>query len=189
MPTRILLEGRPGAGKTTALRRLAALLPTRAATGFTTEEIRQSGARVGFALETLAGRRQVLAHVDLPGPPRVGKYGVDLGVMERLALPSLRSATSGEATGRPVHRLPQATHRHRGRPPDASQPGRPARGARVPTEAARGARMASLSLVSSFRTQGRDSSWGPVVAGACCGPPRPAGPGCSPIDGVKGPGG
>ncbi|MFJ9682031.1 nucleoside-triphosphatase [Streptomyces sp. NPDC101194] len=102
MPTRILLEGRPGAGKTTALRRLAALLPTHAATGFTTEEIRQSGARVGFALETLAGRREVLAHVDLPGPPRVGKYGVDLGVMEGLALPSLRLAATEGATGRLV---------------------------------------------------------------------------------------
>ncbi|MFB7219039.1 nucleoside-triphosphatase [Streptomyces sp. NPDC056227] len=102
MPTRILLEGRPGAGKTTALRRLAALLPTHAATGFTTEEIRQSGARVGFALETLTGRREVLAHVDLPGPPRVGKYGVDLGVLERLALPSLRPAATEEATGRLV---------------------------------------------------------------------------------------
>ncbi|WP_369386393.1 nucleoside-triphosphatase [Streptomyces sp. CG1] len=44
MPARILLEGRPGTGKTTALRRFAALLPTHAATGFTTEEIRQSGA-------------------------------------------------------------------------------------------------------------------------------------------------
>ncbi|MFE1882979.1 nucleoside-triphosphatase [Streptomyces diastatochromogenes] len=102
MPTRILLEGRPGAGKTTALRRLAALLPTHSATGFTTEEIRQSGARVGFALETLTGRREVLAHVDLPGPPRVGKYGVDPGVMERLALPSLRPAATEEAAGRLV---------------------------------------------------------------------------------------
>ncbi|MFB8265697.1 nucleoside-triphosphatase [Streptomyces sp. NPDC055955] len=100
MPTRILLEGRPGAGKTTALRRLAALLSTRPVTGFTTEEIRQSGARVGFALETLAGRREVLAHVDLPGPPRVGKYGVDLGVMERLALPALRP--TAESAGRLV---------------------------------------------------------------------------------------
>ncbi|WP_405680746.1 hypothetical protein OG239_03405 [Streptomyces sp. NBC_00868] len=102
MPTRILFEGRPGSGKTTALRQLAELLPARTATGFTTEEIRQSGHRVGFALETLAGRREVLAHVDLPGPPRVGKYGVDLGVMERLALPSLRPAASAEATGRLV---------------------------------------------------------------------------------------
>ncbi|MFF9399664.1 MULTISPECIES: nucleoside-triphosphatase [unclassified Streptomyces] len=89
MPTRILLEGRPGSGKTTAIRRLAELLHARPATGFTTQEIREGGTRVGFALETLAGRRAVLAHVDLPGPPRVGRYGVDLEVMERLALPSL----------------------------------------------------------------------------------------------------
>lgn len=102
MPTRILLESRPGAGKTTALRRLAALLPARAATGFTTEEVRQGGSRAGFALETLSGRREMLAHVDFPGPPRVGRYGVDLGVMERLALPSLRPATTEEAAGRLV---------------------------------------------------------------------------------------
>ncbi|MQS17020.1 hypothetical protein F7Q99_33735 [Streptomyces kaniharaensis] len=89
MTTRILLEGRPGTGKTTAIRRLAALLHAREAVGFTTEEIRVNGVRVGFALETLAGRRAVLAHVGLPGPPRVGRYGVDLGVMEQLALPSL----------------------------------------------------------------------------------------------------
>ncbi|MGP3950017.1 NTPase [Streptomyces sp. 7N604] len=92
MPTRILLEGRPGVGKTTAVRRLAALLRTRGVVGFTTEEIRHGGTRVGFALETLAGERAVLAHVDFPGPPRVGRYGVDLGVMERLALLSLTSA-------------------------------------------------------------------------------------------------
>ncbi|WP_306300627.1 nucleoside-triphosphatase, partial [Streptomyces sp. NRRL B-24572] len=82
VPTRILVEGRPGAGKTTALRRLATLLPTRAVTGFTTEEIRRSGARVGFALETLAGRREGLAHVDLPGEPaaRLQQPGTRQGV-------------------------------------------------------------------------------------------------------------
>ncbi|QHC22232.1 nucleoside-triphosphatase [Streptomyces sp. GS7] len=100
MPTRILLEGRPGSGKTTVIRRLAALLRTRRSVGFTTEEIRQGGTRVGFALETLGGGpRAVLAHVDFPGPPRVGRYGVDLGVMERLAWPPLRSAAADPAPG------------------------------------------------------------------------------------------
>ncbi|MDH6128649.1 nucleoside-triphosphatase [Kitasatospora sp. GP82] len=108
MPTRILLEGRPGVGKTTAVRRLAALLGrlprtssegTLTVTGFTTEEIRHGGSRVGFALETLSGRRAVLSHVDFPGPPQVGRYGVDLGVMERLALPSLKPASPSPATG------------------------------------------------------------------------------------------
>jgi nucleoside-triphosphatase len=34
---------------------------------------------------TFDGERWDLARVDRPGPPRVGKYGVDLDVMERLA--------------------------------------------------------------------------------------------------------
>ncbi len=91
MPTRVLLEGRPGVGKTTAARRLATLLRVRGAriAGFTTEEIREGGRRVGFAVETTAGIRGVLAHVNFPGPPRVGRYGVDLATLERVAVPSL----------------------------------------------------------------------------------------------------
>jgi nucleoside-triphosphatase len=59
--------------------------------GFATEEIRERGRRVGFSIETVDGERGVLAHVDLPGPPRVGKYGVDLVTFERLALPAAAS--------------------------------------------------------------------------------------------------
>lgn len=91
---KVLLEGRPGVGKTTLMVRLADLL--RAAdvplAGFLTREIRQGGRRTGFALETLAGEEGVLAHVELPGPPRVGKYGVDLQALERLAVPALLQA-------------------------------------------------------------------------------------------------
>ncbi|GGX74029.1 nucleoside-triphosphatase [Streptomyces hiroshimensis] len=99
MPTRILLEGRPGVGKTTALRRLASLLHTRAPVGFTTEEIREGTARVGFALETLDGRRAVLAHVAFPGPPSVGRYGVDLRVMDELALSALAPLSPSPTPG------------------------------------------------------------------------------------------
>jgi nucleoside-triphosphatase len=87
-----LIEARPGAGKTTTLQRLAGLLRQRGVTlaGFVTEEIRERGRRVGFSIETLAGERGTLAHQNLPGPPRVGRYGVALGDFERLALPALR---------------------------------------------------------------------------------------------------
>lgn len=93
MPQRILLEGRPGVGKTTVIRRLVERLRPSgvSATGFTTEELREGGRRVGFAVERVDGDRGVLAHVDLPGPPRVGRYGVDLASFERIALPSLET--------------------------------------------------------------------------------------------------
>src|SRR6266536_2788099 len=91
---RILLEGRPGAGKSTVARRLAdrlreAQIPV---SGFVTEEIRERGRRLGFSLERLGGERGVLAHVELSGPPRVGRYGVDLAALERLAIPALEQA-------------------------------------------------------------------------------------------------
>jgi len=93
--TRILLEGRPGSGKTTLARRIVAGLRERdvAVAGFTTEEIREQRKRVGFAIETVDGERGTLAHVDFAGPPRVGKYGVDLEPLDRLAIPSLRAAS------------------------------------------------------------------------------------------------
>jgi nucleoside-triphosphatase len=86
-----LLTGRPGVGKTTALRRALALLD-RPAGGFFTAEMRQGGARVGFALETLDGRLATLAHIKRTGWPRVGKYGVDVEALDRLGVPALWSA-------------------------------------------------------------------------------------------------
>jgi nucleoside-triphosphatase len=99
MPPRLLVEARPGAGKTTAFRRLAELLRESGTpvTGFTTEELRERGRRVGFSVESLDGERETLAHVDLPGPPRVGRYGVDLEAFERVALPALRVPRGGVA--------------------------------------------------------------------------------------------
>jgi nucleoside-triphosphatase len=88
---RVLLEARPGVGKTTVTRRLLHLLHQGgvAVAGFTAVELREAGQRIGFAVETVDGARAVLAHVDLPGPPRVGKYGVDVVTFERLAVPAL----------------------------------------------------------------------------------------------------
>jgi nucleoside-triphosphatase len=90
-PPRLLLEGRPGSGKTTVVARLVELLRTErvAVTGFLTRELRERGQRVGFALETLDGRRGLLAHVSVRGGPRVGRYGVTHDDLERLAIPAL----------------------------------------------------------------------------------------------------
>ena len=94
---RLLLEGRPGVGKTTVARRLLKLLQQAGVPvgGFTTRELRTGGRREGFMVEAASGAQAVLAHVRLPGPPRVGRYGVDLAAFERVALPALRTPRTG----------------------------------------------------------------------------------------------
>jgi nucleoside-triphosphatase len=86
-----LLTGPPGCGKTTAIRRTVAQLDIPAG-GFYTQEIREAGRRKGFRIMTLDGREGVLAHVDIPGSPRVSKYGVDLAALDSIGVGAVRAA-------------------------------------------------------------------------------------------------
>ena len=85
----LLITGSPGVGKTTAIRRIATLLSGWRLAGFYTEEIRVAGERKGFRAATFEGVERIMAHVDLPGPHRVGKYGVDVSVVDQLAASEL----------------------------------------------------------------------------------------------------
>ena len=88
-PHALLLTGPPGVGKTTVIRRAAEELSGLKIRGFTTEEIRQAGQRVGFRIETFDGATAVLAHLKIRSPHRVGKYGVDLTALDRIAADQL----------------------------------------------------------------------------------------------------
>jgi nucleoside-triphosphatase len=84
-PRHLLLTGVPGVGKTTVIRRVAEGLTGMRPGGFYTEEIRAAGTRRGFRLVDFEGREQVIAHVDLAGRCRVGRYGVDVAAIDAAA--------------------------------------------------------------------------------------------------------
>lgn len=81
----LLLTGSPGIGKTTALRRVCVRLSIAPLRGFYTEDVRSAGVRQGFRLVTFDGERRVIADVRF-GPPRVGKYDVDVAAIDDIAL-------------------------------------------------------------------------------------------------------
>jgi len=89
----LLLTGRPGVGKTTVIKTVVEVLGESAG-GFYTEEICGPGGRKGFCLVTLDGQETVMAHVNLRGGgrPRVSRYGVDVGAIDRVGVVALRRA-------------------------------------------------------------------------------------------------
>ncbi|WP_022947809.1 nucleoside-triphosphatase [Methylohalobius crimeensis] len=81
----LLLTGTPGIGKTTLIKHIAAQLGGHFIAGFYTQEIRLKGHRAGFELIGFSRESGVIAHVDFDSPDRVGRYGVDVATIDRLA--------------------------------------------------------------------------------------------------------
>jgi len=90
----LLLTGPPGVGKTTVLRKVAATLAGRRLAGFYTEEIRAAAQRTGFRLVTFDGREAVMASTRFSGLHRIGRYGVDLTVLDHLAVSALDASVA-----------------------------------------------------------------------------------------------
>ena len=88
---KLLLTGPPSIGKTTVIQKVLSGIEIGAG-GFYTHEIRKGRSRVGFSLKTLDGAEGILAHIDHRKGYRVGRYGVDIGLFEALALPTLERA-------------------------------------------------------------------------------------------------
>ncbi len=89
---KILLTGLPGCGKTTAVMQIIGNLNSKKVAGFYTQEIRQDNTRKGFRWKRLDGGTRadgILAHVDIKGSFRVGKYGVDVAGFEKSVVPIL----------------------------------------------------------------------------------------------------
>ncbi len=103
----ILVRGKPGSGKTTLIIKIVGSLKNKSAGGFYTQEIRENRNRVGFAVKTLNGKEGILSHVyPVRKPrrtfistgamfkqgPRVGKYRVDINVIDELIVNSIEEA-------------------------------------------------------------------------------------------------
>jgi nucleoside-triphosphatase len=84
----ILFTGLPGCGKSTIIEKIVRRLK-QPCTGFFTKEIRDRRRRVGFSISTLDGKHGILAHVDLRTDIRLGRYGVNLRDIEKIAVPAM----------------------------------------------------------------------------------------------------
>ena len=84
----ILFTGPPRCGKSTLIEKIVKKVDTPA-TGFFTREILESGKRVGFSINTLDHHTGVLAHQDIHSRFRVGRYGVNIEDIDRIAVPSM----------------------------------------------------------------------------------------------------
>ena len=89
MPAKnLLVTGPPRCGKSTLIETVVSRIDAHL-TGFFTSEIRERGRRTGFKIVTLDGREGVLAHEKIKAKARAGKYRVNLGDLERIAVPSM----------------------------------------------------------------------------------------------------
>ena len=91
----ILLTGRPGIGKTTAIKKIVSLLGNNVG-GFYTREVRMRGKRTGFEIVTLDGQVDYLATkepaITFTDQVPFGRYRVNLTAINEVAVPALLRA-------------------------------------------------------------------------------------------------
>jgi nucleoside-triphosphatase THEP1 len=88
---KIFLIGPPRVGKTSLIVEFLKNFPGEKV-GFITLEVREGGMRSGFLLKTLSGKEEIFASKKFSFPWKVGKYGVNIPLFEKLALPELEKA-------------------------------------------------------------------------------------------------
>jgi nucleoside-triphosphatase len=91
----ILLTGKPGIGKTTALKSTISRIGTDAG-GFYTREIRIGKERSGFEIVTLSGNKMTMASKGYKSQYHVGKYGVDIEAVDTMAAGAILDAVSNK---------------------------------------------------------------------------------------------
>jgi nucleoside-triphosphatase len=96
--TNLLITGLPSSGKTTMIKKILHTLSIdKKAGGFITEEFRKKGERIGFHIQTFPEEKKgLLAQKRIPSPYRVGRYGVNVHILEELGCQAVLQAKASE---------------------------------------------------------------------------------------------
>ncbi len=97
---KIGITGLPGVGKTDTLIKIVKDLEESGyrVGGMVTEAIIENNDRVGFyVMDWQTKERKIFAHVDFDTGERVGKYGVDVKVLEEIGVPAIERAIADES--------------------------------------------------------------------------------------------
>jgi len=88
----LLVTGAPGVGKTTVVRKVSEQLARDGwrVGGIITAELRKEGRRVGFQIGPVDGPARTMAHESFISRHRVGRYGVDVEVIDYVVDTTLR---------------------------------------------------------------------------------------------------
>lgn len=87
----LLLTGPPGSGRSAVLREAHAILPSWRVSGFSTEEVRGAGGRIGFRSASFGdGPTVTIARASDPSEPRVHGCAVDVAAIDEIAAATLR---------------------------------------------------------------------------------------------------
>ncbi len=96
---KIGITGMPSVGKTTTLLKIIEKIEKSGykIQGMITEPILENKKRVGFYVKNwITGEKDVFAHIDFDYKDKVGKYGVDLNILENIGVPAIEEATNSE---------------------------------------------------------------------------------------------
>jgi nucleoside-triphosphatase len=92
--TNLLITGLPRSGKTTLIKKVLHIYSTKKKVGgFITQEFKNLGERIGFHILTIPdGKKGLLAQKGIHSPYRVGRYGVDIHMLEELGCQAVLQA-------------------------------------------------------------------------------------------------
>ena len=94
------ITGMPGVGKTQTLIKIAKTLEEHGykVHGMITDPLLENKKRIGFIVKNwTTGEKEVFAHKDFDYKDKVGDYGVDTKILEKIGVPAIQDAINDDA--------------------------------------------------------------------------------------------